>query len=1011
MSDDAAPAARIPKVYSIAAHRGFADALVAGLVPRYNQPDVGLARLTLLLPSQRAQRVLAEAFIRHAGATGQEGLLMPRLAVVGDLELDEALGALLDPLGAVDIPPAVDPMRRWLHLADLIAEEMGRSAPEGAGRLRLARQMGQTMDRLLIEEVAPEELVGAEVLGLLGDLSGHWQRSLRTFIGVQDKWLAKLRQWGMVDAAQRRNLLFDHATRRWRTDPPATPLIAAGVTSAAPALARMLRAVADLPQGSVVLPDLDLAMPPEVWDELGAAGRPSREGELPFGRGDAVTHPQYHLKLLLNRMGVARAEVRQWHRRGEGAAPPERTHAISALFLPPVASRAWVDLPASSRRLGGVRTLETPNPDAEAQAISLLVREALEEPEKRVAIVTPDRGIARRIVQHLRRWDIAVDDSAGQPLARTPAGRLVLLLARVAADEAAPVPLLALLQHPLVNGGMDRGAWLAVSREFELALRGPRPAAGLGPLRRIVEQRAERTGDTTLVAWWSGVEELLRSLFECACDSDAPLADQVDCLARVAEEMCGIGIWAREDGRALSCFVEDVREHARAANSAIAPRDLANVLRDTMECIAVRPPYSGHTRVAIYGLIEARMTRADLVICAGLNEGVWPAAAASDALLAPGVLRALGVPGTDYRIGLAAHDLAGALGAREAVLSRSRRDAAGPAIPSRFLLRVKALLGERASAIEDTRTPLLAESIDAGPGTPTLYPRPAPRPSAAQRDVPIAVTALDRLRGDPYQFYASSIMGLRPLDKLDAEPSPAWQGELAHKMLERWHEARQRNPAASLAPIAAATLEEMNAHPVLRGLWRPRLMSALEWVEQAIANEPERTPVAWERSGAMQYMDVRVHGRADRIDRYRDGTLAVVDYKTGRPPSGAMVEQGFALQLGLIGLIARAGGFEEVAGEPVCFEYWSLAKSTKSPTGFGYVETPLLVGRKKTGIDPGDFLPLTERYLREAIEDWIKGDAPFTARLNPDYPGYADYDQLMRLDEWQAVTDAPEVLQ
>ena len=47
---------RGPNLYSIAAHRGFADALVAGLIPRYSEPDYGLARLTLLLPSQRAVR-------------------------------------------------------------------------------------------------------------------------------------------------------------------------------------------------------------------------------------------------------------------------------------------------------------------------------------------------------------------------------------------------------------------------------------------------------------------------------------------------------------------------------------------------------------------------------------------------------------------------------------------------------------------------------------------------------------------------------------------------------------------------------------------------------------------------------------------------------------------------------------------------------------------------------------------------------------------------------------------
>src|SRR5204863_8141507 len=117
-------------------------------------------------------------------------------------------------------------------------------------------------------------------------------------------------------------------------------------------------------------------------------------------------------------------------------------------------------------------------------------------------------------------------------------------------------------------------------------------------------------------------------------------------------------------------------------------------LRDAMERVAVRPPYGGHPRVAIYGLLEARMTRAELVVCAGLNEGTWPASPSLDPLLPPAVLRALGVPGADFRIGLSAHDLAGALGAPEVVLSRARRDAGGPAIASRFWLRVQALLGE-----------------------------------------------------------------------------------------------------------------------------------------------------------------------------------------------------------------------------------------------------------------------------------------------------------------------------
>lgn len=994
-----------PKVYSIAAHRGFADALVAGLVPRYADAELGLAKLTLLLPSSRARRAVIEAFIRQMGAEGRSGMLMPRMATVGDLDLDETLGALLDPLGTTDIPPAVDPQRRWFALAALIAEEMGDEAPKGATLLRLAREAGATMDRLLVEDVGPEKLYGDEVRDLVGDLSAHWQKSLRLFARVQARWLSQLQAWGALDTAARRNRLFDHAAKIWHADPPQTPIVAAGVTSAAPALAKLLRVVSELPQGAVILPDFDLTMPDAVWEELGRAGaRPTPE-DTPFARDDAVTHPQYHMKLLLNRMGVAREEVQPWHRKGLGAAPPERSHAIGSLFLPPEASKVWVDLPPEKRRLAGVRVMQAANPEEEAQAVALLVREALDTPGKRVAVVTPDRSLARRVVHHLGRWNIVADDSAGRPLSQTAAGRALLLLAEVMAEDAAPVPLMGLLAHPLVDGGIERGAWLRRVRVVERELRGPRARPGLEPVAAFVAKLAKVNG--RLADWWRIVEAAITPLVTLGQAENAPLAAQLDLLVTAGEALCGDKLWAREDGRALAQFVEELRLHAREADFALPPRELATALAEAMESVAVRPPYGGHARVQILGLLESRMTRADLVICAGLNEGSWPARGAVDALLAAPVLRALGVPGADFRIGLSAHDLAGALGAPEVVLSRAARDESGPAIPSRFLLRVLALLLDQrrehdlSAQHRETRAIALARALTRA--EPALaYPRPQPRPSLEQRDVAISATALDRLRGDPYQFYAASILHLRDLDGLDADPSPAWQGEVAHLILQRWHEARKGNPGAAIAPIMEAVLDEKNIHPLMRGLWIPRLERALEWVASEVEGYDGREVAAVEAWGEMHVDGVRIHGRADRIDRLPGGRLAIVDYKTGRPPSGAMVSQGYALQLGLLGMMARSGGFEGIAGEPTEFEYWSLgkAKPEGNPFGFGYIETPLMVGRKTSGIPPEDFLPVTEDYLKGAIAAWIKGDEPFTARLNPDYPGYDTFDQLMRLDEW-----------
>ncbi|MFM6831512.1 MAG: PD-(D/E)XK nuclease family protein, partial [Novosphingobium sp.] len=529
-------------------------------------------------------------------------------------------------------------------------------------------------------------------------------------------------------------------------------------------------------------------------------------------------------------------------------------------------------------------------------------------------------------------------------------------------------------------------------RQLDLVLRGPRPGPGLPAIRQSVEKAEPR--HPGLTEWWSGVEDLLFPLV--SLEGTLGLDMALVALGEAGEALCGTGLWAQADGRCLAQFVERWREAAGAVPSQVDCADLPALLRDAMDEISVRPPWGGHPRLAIYGLLEARMSRADLVICGGLTEGTWPGNPAPDPLLAPPILRALGIPGADFRIGLSAHDLAAALGAPEVVLSHARRDATGPAIPSRFILRIQAMLADQLRL--ETRAVELAQALsNADPVAP--HPQPHPMPSAEQRRVPIAVTALDRLRGDPYQFYASAILALRSLDPIDADPTPAWKGTAVHDVLKVWHEAGGR--PGELVPIAERMFDEMSAHPFMRTMWKPRLIDALLWIEaetDRLAGDG-REVLAVERKGEIVIDGIGIHGRADRIDRMADGTLAIVDYKTGMPPSAKMVEQGFSLQLGLIGLIARDGGMEGVAGEPARFEYWSLGRNKER--GFGYMKSPVKDAGNRSALQPEDFVPETEGFLREAIARWLLGNDPFTARLNPDLPGYSDYDQLMRLDEWQ----------
>ncbi|WP_198669233.1 PD-(D/E)XK nuclease family protein, partial [Blastomonas sp. UPD001] len=471
-------------------------------------------------------------------------------------------------------------------------------------------------------------------------------------------------------------------------------------------------------------------------------------------------------------------------------------------------------------------------------------------------------------------------------------------------------------------------------------------------------------------------------------------------MAAAADALSNQAVWTGLAGRCASDLVQQLLARTGAHDPLVTPAQAVNILARLMREKAVRPPYGKHPRVAIYGLLEARLQSADLVICAGLNEGVWPQIPSPDPWLAPMVRNALGLPPLEMRVGLAAQDLAGAFASAEVVLTRARRDGSAPTVASRFLLRLQAVAPDR--QMEDHETLALARRLDRRLPMERIE-KPAPRPSAEQRVKRLSVTELDRLRADPYAFYAKRILALPSLDAVDAEPSAAWRGTLVHEILEYWHREDGLD-AASLVPRACRYLDEANVHPLIKALWRPRLVAALDWIAgETLALVAEgRRMIDAERSGTFMIEGVEIRGKADRIDRLPDGTLAIVDYKTGKPPSARQVEAGYALQLGLLGMMAERGGFvakadqPEIAGEATAFEYWSL---TRSKTGdFGYRETP--VGRKNSELTAENMLPTAEHFLREALDTWILGDAPFNAKLVPDQAIYTEYDQLMRLAEW-----------
>jgi ATP-dependent helicase/nuclease subunit B len=555
---------------------------------------------------------------------------------------------------------------------------------------------------------------------------------------------------------------------------------------------------------------------------------------------------------------------------------------------------------------------------------------------------------------------------------------LLLAIASAAAEELAPVPLLALLKHPLVGGeGDERLAWLEAVRALDLKLRGPRPAAGLPGLDAFLGASRE----------WQAARERIRQI-DGLINEPRSLTELAASLSAAAQALARDRAWRGPDGRMAAELLAELEASDAASQLMVAADDAVPLLRQLLEGREVRPPYGGHPRIFIWGLLEARLQRADLVVLGGLNEGVWPALPAPDPWLPPKIRAALGMPTLESRIGLSAHDFASALGAPEVLITRAKRDAKSPTVASRFLLRLDAISGRMP---RDRTLERLTAALD-DPGTVQPVARPAPSPPAEQRPEKISVTAVDRLKADPFAFYAQAILKLRALDPIDDDHTARWKGTAVHEVLQDWQQHDNCDPD-KLRPRAERLLADEAIHPMLRALWAPRLLEAIDWIAALErANQAEgRRPLAAELKGETILAGITVEGRVDRIDRLPDSTLAIIDYKTGQPPSQKAVSEGFALQLGLLGLIGRAGGFEGVSGDPAAFEYWSLARYRGQ---FGRLMRP------DKDMQSGEFLGHANRNFAEVARKWLSGMEPFTAKLNPAYAPYGDYDQLMRLEEW-----------
>ena len=981
---------------TIPPHVPFLDALAAYWLRRAGPDPLAAADGLILLPTRRAARALNEAFLRQSDG---RPMLLPRIAALG--ALDEAPLALA---GALDLPPAVDGARRLAVLTRLVMALEGQfGAPGTADRAwQLATELARLLDEAHRAEV---RLADALPAAAEAGYAEHWSRTIEFLRIVTTAWPAWLADNGLLDAAERGIKLLDAQAAAWSKRPAECPVIVAGTTGGIKSVARLMRVVAGMPNGMVVLPGLDLQMPDAVWEQLDPG------------------HPQCGMQRLLINLGATRGDVQPWDEpEGTPAVSPGRDAALCQSLMPAQALGGW--RVRATPDIKGLTRLEAADQQEEAVAIALALRNALEAPHTRAVLVTPDRQLAVRVAAELGRYGVIVDDSAGEPLCDTPPGAFLRLLAHAVADGLAPVALLSMLKHPLAALGLRPAAARQAARRLELAcLRGPAPAPGIAGLRAVLDQQA--SPDSTVLDLLDRLHTMMQPIFRIANRTDATpgeaLAALIECAEALADtdELSGaLRLWSREEGEALATHLS-----ALAAALPVLPAQpvatLPGLLDASMEGAVVRSRRAlrgrdgdEHPRVAILGLLEARLQSADLLVLGSLAEGVWPPATDPGPWMSRPMRAAAGLESPEERVGELAHDYAMlACAAKDVILSCPRRRDGAPTVPARWLVRLEAYLAGHKMALPAHPAAAWARCLDQPAGEPQPAPPPQPRPPVANRPRRLSVTEIETWLRDPYAIYAKHVLRLRALQPLEQSADAADYGSIVHDALADFLKnlpptTYPRDAEARLHAAMNRALDAAGLRPALTAWWRPRLARIADWVAEAERNRRLRGPMAHVASEVEGKWAVVpgdhpfvLSGRADRIERRADGTLAILDYKTGAVPTTGQVEQGLAPQLPLEAAMAAAGVFgAELAGRTSELTYWHLSGGLDPGK-----ETRLFQH------DPARTAQEAETAERALVALIAAFDDPDRAYLSRPHPGaaprFSDYAQLARVSEWAALED------
>ena len=1042
---------RPPNIFTVPAGEPilplFAQALCDGrIIDGFSATDgpLTLASATLYVPTRRAARELRSAFV---DALKAKAAFLPQIVPLGEFDDDAAFFALGGAADLLRITPAVNALERQVILGSWVAKWAQALSPEAralvgeeletpvsiADAFWMARDLSTLLDQMQTEEISFADLDKAADV----DISDWWKLTHAFLSVIRDHWPNVLQAMGRIDPATRRNLLLEAERQRIEAAKPEDPFIVIGSTGTIPATSRLIKTIAERPSGAVVLPGYEADMDARVRAAL----------EADNYLASAIGHPQYGMHKLVRAIGAnARgliAELRSEHAEGVEA----RKRWVSSALAPSTTTDQWLRESGAFKKnaFEHVAILHAQNPGEEALAIACALREAILDPDKACALVTPDRSLARRVCVELARFGIEADDSGGTPFSKTKQGLLLALALNVACDGGNANALLALLRHPMVQLGLEKEDADHLVDQFDLyVLRGAQRRFSIGDIERICAEQIARHSEPAIakrrpaaiaslsvkdsedLVHFAGLLSKVVSTFRADLEGDQlkPIhvlaRKTVILLEAFACDSAGIlpDLYDDDAGDMLAGALETMCDPTLGTEISLSdwPMIIAALMADKL----IKPEIGGHPRISIWGTLEARLQQVDFMVLGGLNEGTWPTTPDNDAFITRGMKQTIGMEPPERRVGLAAHDFQMCMGAPRVLLTRSAKQDGSPTVASRWVQRLETVAGsDNTEAMRSAGDVYAGIAHAIGQGEP-INPigAPTPKPPTSKRPKLISVTEAETLRRDPYSIYAKHVLKLKALEPVMEEPDARMRGTLMHDCAEAFIKRgvvfSETDAENKMLSIAREIYDAAALPPDIDALWWARMQAMipalLTWEQERSASVIRRHAELTAIPTELDDTGVKLFGRGDRFDQRADGFVDIIDIKTGSHPSTNQVQHRFAPQLPLEAALLARGAFGDLDGE-LAGDLIYVKLGTRGEVDHKIVG-PMAVKAEPKKNDPRySSADLAQRDWAALSKLVAHFQDPQTAYLSWPLPEKqkrwaGDYDHLARVAEWSNDVDA-----